>query len=50
MKYKIIVKTKDNTFVKDKSKSKDHLLQKAIAMSKKHPQWKIFVVNEDTIV
>jgi hypothetical protein len=50
MKYKIVVKINDNTFVKDRSKSKEHLLTKAESLSKKHPKWKVYVVNEDTIV
>jgi hypothetical protein len=50
MRYKIVVKSGDKTFVKDRSKSKDHLLQKAEALSKKQPKWKIYVVNENTIV
>jgi hypothetical protein len=50
MKYKIVVKDGQNTFLKGKSKSKDHLLKKAEALSKKHPRWRVFVVNEDTIL
>jgi hypothetical protein len=50
MKYKIVIKTNDKTFVKDRSKSKEHLLQKAESLSKKHPKWKVFVVGENTIV
>ena len=50
MKYKIVVKSGDKTFVKDRSKSKEHLMQKAEAISKKHPNWKVYVVLETTIV
>ena len=50
MKYKIVVKTGNKIYVKERSKSKDHLLQKAEALSKKHPNWTIYVVNQDTIV
>jgi hypothetical protein len=50
MKYKIVIKTRDKTFVKDRSKSKEHLIQKAEALSKKHPNWKVYVVAETTII
>ena len=50
MRYKIVVKTKDKTFVKARSKSKEHLLKKAEAMSRKHPNWRVFVVNEETMI
>ncbi len=50
MKYKIVVKTGDKTFVKDVSKSKEHLLIKAESLSKKHPNWKVYVVAENTII
>jgi hypothetical protein len=50
MKYKIVVKTGDKTFVKDVSKSKEHLLVKAESLSKKHPKWKVYVVSENTII
>ena len=50
MKYKIVVKAGDKTFVKDKSRSKDHLLAKAESLSKKHPKWTIYVVAESTII
>jgi hypothetical protein len=50
MKYKIVVKKGNKTFVKDRSKSKDHLLQKAEAMSKKYPKWTIYVVADTTII
>jgi hypothetical protein len=50
MKYKIVIKTNDKTFVKDRSKSKEHLLQKAESLSRKHPKWKVLVVGENTIV
>ena len=50
MKYKIVVKTGDKVFVKDRSKSKEHLLAKAESLSKKHPKWKVYVVAENTII
>jgi hypothetical protein len=50
MKYKIVVKTGDKTFVKGVSKSKEHLLVKAESLSKKHPNWKVYVVSENTII
>ena len=50
MKYKIVVKMEDKTFVKERSKSKEHLLAKAEALSKKHPKWKVYVVGENTIL
>jgi len=50
MKYKIVVKTGDKTFVKEVSKSKEHLLVKAESLSKKHPKWKVYVVAENTII
>lgn len=50
MRYKIVVKLGDKTFVKDTSKSKDHLIQKAESLSKKHPKWKVYVVSEHVIL
>ena len=50
MRYKIVVKKDDKTFVKEKSKNKEYLLQKAEAISKKHPNWKVYVVLETTII
>jgi len=50
MKYKIVVKTNDKTFVKERSKSKEHLVTKAENLSKKHPSWKVYVVSENTII
>jgi hypothetical protein len=50
MKYKIVVKIYDKTFVKDRSKSKEHLITKAEGLSKKHPKWKVYVVGENTII
>jgi len=50
MKYKMVVKTPYNTYVKERSKSKDHLIQQAEVLSKKHPKWEIFVVAENTII
>jgi len=37
-------------FVKKRSKSKEHLLQYAESLSKKHPNWKVFVVQEKTFI
>ena len=50
MKYKIVVKTNYSTYVKKRSRNKEHLVEIALMMSKKHPTWKIFVVGEDTII
>ena len=50
MRYKIVVKAYGKTFVKDMSKSKEHLIRKAEIMSKKHRKWKIYVVAEDVMV
>ena len=50
MKYKVVVKSGDKTFVKMKSKSKQHLEEYALGLSKKHPKWKVYVVGEDTVV
>lgn len=50
MRYKVVVKDGKNTFVKKRSKSKDHLMGYAESLSKKHPRWKVYVVQEETTV
>ena len=50
MKYKVVVEMNGKKFIKKRSKSKDHLMQYAESLSKKHPRWKVFVVQEDTTV
>lgn len=47
MKYKLLVKTNDKTFIKAVSKNKEHLEKRAIALSKKHKYWKCYVVRFD---
>lgn len=47
MKYKMVVDSGFSVYVKDRSKSKDHLIKKAEALSKKHPRWKVYVVSEN---
>ena len=48
MKYKMVVKTGDKIFVKAKSKNKEHLENRAIALTKKKPYMTVYVVSEDT--
>lgn len=48
--YKIVVKMNDKTFVKERSKNKDYLMEKALIISNKHPKWKLYVVQEDSII
>jgi hypothetical protein len=50
MKYKIVVKHGSRVWDNSISKSKEHLLQKAESLSKKNPKWRVFVVDENTIV
>jgi len=50
MKYKVVVKSGNKTFVKKRSKSKEHLEEYALSLSKKHPRWSVYVVREDTTV
>jgi hypothetical protein len=47
MKYKLVVKSRDKTWVKARSKNKEHLEERAIAMSKKKPQWTVYVVRDE---
>ena len=49
-KYKMVVKSGDKTFVKARSKNKDHLEDMAIALTKKKPYMTAYVVSEDTRV
>ena len=48
MKYKMVVKAGDKVFVKARSKSKEHLENRAIALTKKKPYITVYVVSEDT--
>lgn len=50
MKYKVVVETSGNKYVKKRSRSKEHLMQYAQSLSKKNPRWKVYVVREDTFV
>jgi hypothetical protein len=50
MKYKVVVKTKNETFVKKRSKNKEHLEDYALGLSKKHPRWTVYVVREETTI
>jgi len=50
MKYKMVVDTGYRIYVKERSKSKEHLVEKALGLSKKHPKWKISVAEEKTII
>lgn len=49
MKYKMTIDTGYRIYVKEKSKSKEHLEVKALSLSKKHPRWKI-TISKDIIV
>lgn len=46
MKYKMVIDTGYNVYVKEKSKSREHLEEKALSLSKKHPKWKITILKE----
>jgi len=48
MKYKMVVKAGDKMFVKKRSKSKEHLENMAIALTKKKPYMTVYVVSENT--
>ena len=48
MKYKMVVKAGDKIFVKARSKNKEHLENRAIALTKKKPYMTVYVVAEDT--
>jgi hypothetical protein len=50
MKYKMVVKAGDKVFVKARSKNKEHLEKRAIALTKKKPYITVYVVSEDTYV
>ena len=50
MKYKLVVKSGNKVWVKAISKSKEHLENRAVSMSKKKPHWKIYVCNVETHV
>lgn len=47
MKYKLVVKTDTNTYVKARSKNKLHLESIALKLSAKNPNAKFFIVNEN---
>jgi len=48
--YKIVVKTRDKTFVKKKGKSKEQLEKLAVKLSVSHPNWTVYVVSENYMV
>ena len=48
MKYKMVVKAGDKTYVKARSKNKEHLEEMAIALTKKKPYITAYVVKNDT--
>ena len=48
--YKIVIDDGYKKYVKDKSRSKDHLETKALSISKKHPRWKIYVVDDKVLI
>ena len=48
--YKIVVKTRDKTFVKKRAKSKEHLEKLAVKLSIAHPNWIVYVVSNDYMV
>ena len=50
MKYKMVVKAGNKTFVKSRSKSKEHLEARARAYSKKKPYATVYVVKETTTI
>ena len=50
MKYKMVVKAGDKVFVKARSKNKEHLEKRAIALTKKKPYMTVYIVPEDTHV
>ena len=50
MKYKMVVKAGDKTFVKARSKNKEHLEKRAIALTKKKPHMKVYIVKNDTMI
>ena len=49
-KYKLVVKTSSNTYVKERSKNKQHLEDLAIRLSTKSPNSKFYVVDENVTV
>jgi hypothetical protein len=48
--YKIIIDDGYKKYLKDKSRSKEHLETKALSISKKHPKWKVYVVDMKVII
>jgi len=50
MKYKLVIKSGDKVWVKARSKSKEHLEERALSMSKKKPHWTVYVCKEETRV
>ena len=50
MKYKLVVKSNDKTWVEARNKSKDHLEKRGIALSRKKPRWTVYVCSEQTRV
>ena len=50
MKYKLVIKSGNKTWVKSRSKSKEHLETRAISITKKKPRWNVYVVRNDSYV
>lgn len=48
--YKIVVKTRNKTFVKKRSKSKKYLEELALKWSITHPTWVLYVVSNKAIL
>lgn len=50
MKYKLVVKSNHSVYVKKRSKSKSHLEDLAVSISKKKPHLSLYVVKEDIVI
>lgn len=50
MKYKLVVESPNNKYVKERSKNKEHLERIAQSLSVKHENTKYYVVEESVIV
>jgi hypothetical protein len=44
--YKLVVKTPYETYVRKKGSNKESLIDYGMGLSKKHPKWKITVVDD----
>jgi len=49
MKYQMVIDTGYKVYVKEQSKSREHLEVKALSLSKKHPKWKITISKQSNI-